>query len=77
MPGFDIQRKKMVSAFKKSKLELGRQMVNKLLYWINTLGCYRNPKMRRLAQNGKDRTPAKASSVAHGQVYHLGASGQL
>lgn len=25
--------------------------------------------MRRLAQNGKDRTPAKASSVAHGQVY--------
>ena len=59
----------MVSAFKKSKLELGRQMVNKLLHWINALGCYRNPKMRHLAQNGKDRTPAKASSVAHGQVY--------
>lgn len=68
MPGTDIQRQKVVSAFRKSELELGKQVASKLL-WISALGCYRNPKMRHLAQNGKDRTPAKASSVEHSQAY--------
>lgn len=68
MSSIDIHRQKAPS-LKKFESELGRQVANKLLPWINALSCYRKPKIRHLAQKGKDRAPGEASSIGFGHKY--------
>lgn len=53
MPGIDAQTQKMVAALKNLNLI---RLVNKLSYWIHALGGSRNPTVRHLAQDGRDRT---------------------